>query len=318
MKRKTIICCAILAIVPLGCTDISQSTDALAVPSPAIPGGDGWNSLTPEESAVIEQCGTERPFSGKFVNHKANGTYTCRKCGAPLFSSDTKFDSGSGWPAFDGTLTNSVRELPDPDGRRTEIRCARCDGHLGHVFRGERMTRQNTRHCVNSVSMDFVSKSLEEAYFAGGCFWGVEYLLEKMDGVHDVVSGYMGGTVSNPAYRAVITGKTGHAEAVRVYYDPSKISYRQLAKMFFEIHDPTQVDRQGPDIGNQYRSAVFVTTPKQRTIVEELIQTLKKKGLKVVTTIHSAQAFWPAERYHQDYYVRTGKEPYCHGYVKRF
>ena len=166
--------------------------------------------------------------------------------------------------------------------------------------------------------MDFVDDSREEAYFAGGCFWGVEYLLEKMDGVHDVVSGYMGGTVPNPAYRAVVSGKTGHAEAVRVYYDSSKVSYRDLAKMFFEIHDPTQVNRQGPDIGNQYRSAIYVTTPAQRKTAEELIRTLEEKGLKVATSVHDAGAFWPAEAYHQDYYVKTGKEPYCHAYEKRF
>ena len=229
-----------------GCSDWSDPASAVAAPSQNLKPNNGWNQLSKEEALVIEQCGTERPFSGKFVNHKEDGTYTCRKCGSPLFSSATKFDSGSGWPAFDGTLTNSVRELPDPDGRRTEIRCARCDGHLGHVFRGERMTPENTRHCVNSLSMDFVDDSREEAYFAGGCFWGVEYLLEKMDGVHDVVSGYMGGTLPNPAYRAVVSGKTGHAgRLVRVYYDSSKVSYRDLAKMFFEIHDPTQVNRQG-------------------------------------------------------------------------
>ena len=180
------------------------------------------------------------------------------------------------------------------------------------------MTRANTRHCVNSLSMDFVSQSLSEAYFAGGCFWGVEALLEELPGVNSVESGYMGGHKDNPRYKEVITGRTGHAEAVRVYYDPSKIEFRQLAKMFFEIHDPTQVDRQGPDIGPQYRSAVFYTSPEQKKITEELIQILSSKGEKVATQVQPAGAFWPAEAYHQNYYERTGKEPYCHSRVIRF
>lgn len=277
-----------------------------------------WNELTPEQVRVIEHAGTEMPGTGQFLNHHEDGVYTCARCRAPLFGSDTKFESGCGWPSFDDSLPGAVKELMDPDGRRTEIRCARCDGHLGHVFRGEGMTPKNTRHCVNSVSMDFAAGNVEQAFFAGGCFWGVEHLLEEMDGVLEVDSGFMGGTVDRPSYRQVVSGTTGHAETVRVTFDPRRVSFEAVAKMFFEIHDPTQMNRQGPDIGPQYRSAVFYANDAQKQVTERLIGVLKEKGLNVVTEVAKAGLYWPAEEYHQDYYVKTGKQPYCHMRVERF
>lgn len=156
------------------------------------------------------------------------------------------------------------------------------------------------------------------AYFAGGCFWGVEYYLEQMDGVLDVESGYMGGHVDEPTYEQVVSHTTGHLEAVRVRYVPSKVSYRELAKRFFEIHDPTQQDGQGPDIGNQYLSAVFYVDDVQKADTEELIGLLKNRGYDVATTLREADTFWKAEGYHQDYYAKTGKKPYCHARVRRF
>lgn len=159
---------------------------------------------------------------------------------------------------------------------------------------------------------------VELGYFAGGCFWGVEHFLEAMPGVLDVESGYMGGEKDAPTYEEVSSGDTGHAETVRVRFDPQKVTYEAVAKRFFEIHDPTEVDRQGPDIGTQYRSAVFVTGPAQRAAVEGLIARLTANGYKVATTVHDAGNFWPAEAYHQDYYARTHKTPYCHAPVPRF
>ncbi len=156
------------------------------------------------------------------------------------------------------------------------------------------------------------------AYFAGGCFWGVEYYLEAMDGVFEVESGYMGGTVDNPTYEQVLTHTTGHLEAVRVRFDPAKVSYRELAKRFFEIHDPTQRDGQGPDIGNQYLSAVFYADDQQKQDTQELIDILKERGFDVATQVREADDFWEAEDHHQDYYARTGKTPYCHARVRRF
>lgn len=274
-------------------------------------------TLTAEEKRVIIDKGTERPFTGKYYNHQEKGTYICKQCAAPLYRSEDKFDSGCGWPSFDDEIKGAVKRTPDPDGNRTEITCARCGAHLGHIFKGEGFTSKNTRHCVNSISMEFIPAT-ETALFAGGCFWGVEYLMQQEPGVLSVESGYTGGTTSNPTYREVCTGKTGHAEAVRITYDPLKTDYETLARLFFEIHDPTQQDRQGPDVGTQYRSEIFYTSEGQKEIAGKLIDRLKAKGYDVKTRITPAGNFYPAESYHQDYYTHKGTQPYCHAYVKRF
>lgn len=280
-----------------------------------------YKTLSPEEKRVIIDKGTEAPFSGDLLYEKREGTFVCRQCGTALFYSANKFDSGCGWPSFDDAIPGHVLEVPDADGRRTEILCANCKGHLGHVFRGERFTPKNTRHCVNSLSMDFIPGSVERsatAVFAGGCFWGVEYYLQQLDGVKTVLSGYSGGRVKNPSYQEVSRGNTGHYEAVEVRYDPDKVNYETLARMFFEIHDPTQTNGQGPDIGKQYRSAVFYRDPEEKQIAKKLIAELEAKGYKIATKVLPLDVFYPAEDHHQDYYFRKGTLPYCHGYVKRF
>lgn len=281
------------------------------------------NSLTPFEKHIIIEKGTERPFSGKYVHTKEDGIYTCKVCNAPLYRSSDKFDSGCGWPSFDDAIPGTIKEVPDADGRRTEIVCDNCGAHLGHVFIGEGFTAKNVRHCVNSVSLDFDKKKeaadgLKKAYFAGGCFWGVEYHFEKIEGVKEVLSGFMGGHMKNPGYYDVIGKDTGHLETVEVVYDPSKVSYETLAKTFFEIHDPTQADGQGPDIGSQYLSAAFVNNEQERETIEKLIDILEKKGYKIATKVKPAKLFYRAEAYHQDYYERKGSTPYCHRRVKRF
>lgn len=156
------------------------------------------------------------------------------------------------------------------------------------------------------------------AYFAGGCFWGVEHYLEQMDGVASVESGFMGGTLDHPSYKDVVYKNTGHLETVRVRYDSSKVSYEALARRFFEIHDPTQTDGQGPDIGAQYLSAIFYNNESEKQTAEKLIGLLEKRGYKIATKLYPAKTFWLAEDYHQDYYAKTGKQPYCHRRVKRF
>jgi peptide methionine sulfoxide reductase msrA/msrB len=278
--------------------------------------------LTPAEKYVILNKGTEIPFTGKYYKNTAAGTYTCKQCDAPLYRSTDKFDSGCGWPSFDAEIPGAVKRSLDSDGHRTEITCARGGAHLGHVFEGEGLTDKNVRHCVNSVSMNFVPESQSEktnkAYFAGGCFWGTEYLLQQAPGVLKTRVGYMGGKTKNPTYREVCDGDTGHAETVEVEYDPSKTNFETLARLFFEIHDPTQFNRQGPDYGDQYRSAVFYVDEEQRLAAEKLIGLLKDKGLKVVTQLAKAETFWEAENYHQDYYKQNGKRPYCHIYTQRF
>ena len=307
-----------------------------------------FNPLTPEEERVILHKGTERPFTGEYYDNKAEGYYLCKQCDAPLYRSKDKFDSHCGWPSFDDEIKGAVKRQPDADGMRTEILCANCGAHLGHVFTGEKFTVKNVRYCVNSISMDFVpagpeadqlmatwkakkdekmeqttdpvdqKKENQVAYFAGGCYWGTEYYLQQAKGVISTTVGFMGGHVDHPTYKQVCYENTGHAETVKVEFNPNETDYETLAKLFFEIHDPTQVNRQGPDIGDQYRSVVFYANDEQKQIAEKLIKILENKGYKVATEVVKADHFWTAEDYHQDYYQHNGKEPYCHFYTKRF
>ena len=278
------------------------------------------------ERAVLVDKATERPFSGELLEVKESGVFSCKLCGTPLYHAKDKFESHCGWPSFDDEVTGAVRRIPDADGKRVEIVCANCGGHLGHVFEGEGMTPKNTRHCVNSVSLSFQPKkstplkksSSSKAYLAGGCFWGVEHYLQKLEGVESVVSGFMGGHVVDPDYHDVVRGGTGHLETVEVRYDPAIISYHDLVKHFFEIHDPEQPDGQGPDIGSQYLSAVFVASETEAEEVADLIRELEGNGYRVATQILKKAPFYVAEEGHQDYYERKGTEPYCHGFVPRF
>lgn len=278
-----------------------------------------YNALTSAEEAVLLRKATEAPFSGQYVKHQAEGFYLCKQCDAALYMSQSKFDSGCGWPSFDDEIRGAVKRLPDADGRRTEIICANCGGHLGHVFLGEGFTPKNTRHCVNSISLNFVPiEKTERAIFASGCFWGTQYHLQRKRGVLVTSAGYTGGHVNAPTYEHVCEGTTGHAEAVEVIFDPSKVSYEELTKLYFETHDPTQVNGQGPDIGEQYRSEIFYASETQKEIAQKLIDILRSKGYKVATRLTKASTFWPAEAYHQDYYQRKNGRPYCHIYTKRF
>lgn len=285
-----------------------------------------WNKLTQAEKNVIVNKGTERPFSGKYYKSKEDGIYVCKRCNAPLYKSTSKFDSGCGWPSFDDEIKGAVKRVPDADGRRVEIVCANCGAHLGHVFEGEGLTKKNVRHCVNSISINLEHKDLKplilsenkKAYFAGGCFCGVEYYFENLDGVISAESGYMGGDLKNPSYRDVSKGNSGHLEVVEITYDPKKVEYETLAKLFFEIHDPTQANGQGPDIGSQYLSAIFTSNEDEKKTVHKLIDILKSKGINVVTKVYDKVPFYKAEDYHQDYYKIKNKQPYCHAYTKRF
>jgi peptide methionine sulfoxide reductase msrA/msrB len=284
-----------------------------------------YNELSPDEEYVIVKKGTEKPFTGKYYKHHEEGIYLCKRCEAPLYLSKDKFDSGCGWPSFDDEIPNAIKRIPDYSHGmvRTEIVCANCGGHLGHVFEGEHFTPKNVRHCVNSTSLKFVSaKELqakkEYAYFAGGCFWGVEYYFAKQKGVISTRVGYTGGKTQNPTYEQVCSKTTGHAEVLEVVFNPQETDFRTLCKLFFEIHDPTQLNRQGPDIGEQYRSEIFYVNEEQKAIAQELIDILMQKGYKVVTKLTPFEKFWVAEEYHQMYYEKTGKIPYCHKYTKRF
>jgi len=272
--------------------------------------------------SVVQRKGTEPPFSGEYDDFEASGTYLCRQCGLALFRSRHKFHSGCGWPGFDEEIQASVTRKIDKDGLRTEIVCSRCNAHLGHVFTGEKFTAKDTRHCVNSLSLDFVSdmnvNDTEEAIFAAGCFWGVEYYFNQLQGVLKTEVGYTGGHKLNPDYQDVCNGASGHYEAIRVVYDPEKISYEALSKYFFEIHDPTQANGQGPDIGEQYLSVIFYYDEQQKQISQKLMHQLEELGYRLTTRLLPVSVFWRAETIHQDYYEKTGNHPYCHRYQKKF
>ena len=281
-----------------------------------------YNKLTPEEENIILRKGTEKPFTGKYNDFSEKGVYICKRCDAPLYRSEDKFESPCGWPSFDDEISDAVKRQPDTDKKRTEIICARCGAHLGHIFAGEHLTDKNIRHCVNSLSMRFVSSAKfakrKHAYFAGGCFWGMEYLFEQKPGVYFAESGYMGGNLDNPSYKEVCNGRTGHYETVKVTYDPERIDYEELVKYFFEIHDFAQTDGQGPDKGQQYLSVIFYAEDETKIVAQKIMEILNKKRFKVTTQLLHAGKFWKAEDYHQNYYTKTGKQPYCHRYRKIF
>lgn len=283
--------------------------------------------LTRDEADVILAKGTERAFCGTLLDNHKDGTYICRLCGLPLFASNAKFDSGTGWPSFfqPFDLDHVAYHHDNTLGMvRTEILCARCGAHLGHVFDdGPKPT--GLRYCLNSVSLDFVEKGAElpadarpiatqVAYFAGGCFWGVEDRFQQVPGVVNAVSGYMGGHTANPTYKEVCTDTTGYAETVMITFDPSAITYKDLLAKFFRFHDPSQLNRQGPDYGEQYRSAIFAASPEQLEeakafIADQQSNNPKYKSKKIVTQVitpDKAGAFYPAEEYHQDYHAKHG------------
>lgn len=279
--------------------------------------------LTPEEDRIAFQAATEPAFCGLYTDTKETGIYVSVVSGLPLFRSDAKFTSKSGWASFFQPFDpDHIIEREDRSHGmvRVEILEARTGAHLGHVF-DDGPPPTGRRYCLNSAALRFIPAGAElppesrpaeaeTAYFAGGCFWGVEDAFARIPGVIDAVSGYMGGRTANPTYQEVCADETGHAETVKVVFDPARVGYESLLAAFFGMHDPTTVDRQGPDVGSQYRSAIFAATSAQEQQARTYVETLKTSGRfgrrPIVTKIERAEVFYPAEDYHQDYHARHG------------
>lgn len=298
--------------------------------------------LSDLEFEVTQRSGTERAFTGPYWDNKAHGIYVDIVSGEPLFSSLDKFKSGTGWPSFTRPLAGvEIQEIKDASHGmvRVEVRSKHADSHLGHVFTdGPQPT--GLRYCINGSSLRFVpaaelaaqgygsylqpfvdaghaqaAPARERAVLAGGCFWGMEELIRKIPGVIETDVGYTGGTVEDATYEDVKTGRSGHAEAVEVVFDPSVLSYEDLLLWFFRMHDPTTLNRQGNDRGTQYRSAIFYTTEAQQQTAQQVKARVEAAGHyddPIVTEIVAAGPWYDAEGYHQDYLVKNPNGYTCH------
>jgi len=300
-----------------------------------------WRAaLDPEAYMVLRKHGTERPFTSPLNKEHRDGRFVCAGCGKALFESEAKFDSGTGWPSFFRPIEGGVETESDRSHLmlRTEVHCADCGGHLGHVF-DDGPAPTGLRYCMNGAALAFepaaaegataappagadtgsgtaaaTARSVAKATFGAGCFWGVEAAFRELDGVLSTQVGYAGGRVANPTYEQVCSDRTGHAEVVEVTYDPARIGYERLLEAFFALHDPTQVNRQGPDVGSQYRTVVFAHDGEQEAAARAAIERLtgeRRFRRPIATTVELAPTFWPAEDYHQQYLEKRGLAS-CH------
>jgi len=281
--------------------------------------------LNKDQYYILREKGTEQPYSGKLLMNKDSGVYKCSACGNVLFNSDSKFDSHCGWPSFDEEIAGGkiITKTDNSLGMsRTEIMCGRCGGHLGHLF-DDGPTSTGKRYCVNSVSLEFTDaktftketkNNFDTLTLGGGCFWCIEAVFQQMKGVISAESGYSGGNVANPSYADVCTGNTNHAEVVQIIFDKNITSMEDILKVFFTVHNPTTLNKQGADEGTQYRSVIYYRNAEQKKIAQDIISDLQAAKVyddAIVTKVEKFSVFYKAELSHQDYYENNKNKGYC-------
>ena len=276
-----------------------------------------WRELlTPKQFEIARRKGTERAGTGAFCQTYKPGLYSCICCSALLFDARTKFESGTGWPSFTRPVKENAVSYAKDNGYgmvRVEVMCNTCDAHLGHVF-PDGPKPSGLRYCINATSLQLMDEDTTEAIaiLGGGCFWCTEAIFQSIKGVKNVEPGYSGGTVKNPTYQEVCSGKTGHAEVIKIIYNPMELAYTDLLKIFFSTHDPTTLNRQGHDTGTQYRSVIFYQNEKEQKTAAEVIREMAGYfNDPIVTALNPLENWYPAEEYHQNYYNNNSTQPYC-------